>query len=228
MVWSASTISIKDATGTNQPIIAYTDATNFSFANPILDNTGAIISPATVGGQTTGNSSLSTIASIATKGITPLEPSFSITRPANTTAYAASTVINATGATSAIALTNFSSGNAAFCRVTRVQFWTNQNANTSRYRLHLFNAIPTALYADQSLMQILFADISTKLCEIDVPALRTGGSSSDTAYYDNNALNYPFIGPASATTVYCLIETPDGFTPTSGQQFAARFEVEQT
>ncbi|WP_020472367.1 hypothetical protein [Zavarzinella formosa] len=49
MTWTQTTLTIKDAAGTNQPVIAYTDGTNFSFAHPILDNTGAIIAPATQG-----------------------------------------------------------------------------------------------------------------------------------------------------------------------------------
>ena len=49
MVWTATTLNLKDAAGTTQPVIAYTDGTNFSFAHPILDNTGAVIAPATQG-----------------------------------------------------------------------------------------------------------------------------------------------------------------------------------
>lgn len=46
MTWTQTTLNVKDASGTDRPIIAYTDGTNFSFAHPLLDNTGAIISPA--------------------------------------------------------------------------------------------------------------------------------------------------------------------------------------
>jgi hypothetical protein len=62
MTWTQTTLNLKDAAGANQPIIAYTDGTNFSFAHPLLDNTGTIIAPATAGLQTTGNTSLSAIA----------------------------------------------------------------------------------------------------------------------------------------------------------------------
>ena len=44
MTWTQTTLNIKDAAGSNQPVIAYTDGTNFSFAHPLLDGSGAIIS----------------------------------------------------------------------------------------------------------------------------------------------------------------------------------------
>ncbi|OWK42214.1 beta strand repeat-containing protein [Fimbriiglobus ruber] len=53
MTWTQTTINILDGAGNSKPIIAYTDGTNFSFAHPLLDNTGAIISPATAGNQAT-------------------------------------------------------------------------------------------------------------------------------------------------------------------------------
>ena len=62
MTWTQTILNLKDAAGANQPVIAYTDGTNFSFAHPLLDNTGAIIAPATAGLQTTGNTALSAIA----------------------------------------------------------------------------------------------------------------------------------------------------------------------
>ncbi len=48
MTWTPTTLTMKDAAGTSQPIIAYTDATNFAFGHPLLDNTGAIV-PLVVG-----------------------------------------------------------------------------------------------------------------------------------------------------------------------------------
>jgi hypothetical protein len=65
MPWTQTILNLKDALGTSQPVIAYTDGTNFSFAHPLLDNTGAIIAPATSTLQTTANTSLATIATAA-------------------------------------------------------------------------------------------------------------------------------------------------------------------
>ena len=62
MTWTPTTLNIQDASGTSRPVIAYTDGTNFSFAHPLLDNTGAVIAPATSGNQTSANTSLTAIA----------------------------------------------------------------------------------------------------------------------------------------------------------------------
>lgn len=62
MTWTQTTLAILDGAGTSRPVIAYTDGTNYSFAHPLLDNTGAIIAPANAGNQTAGNASLATIA----------------------------------------------------------------------------------------------------------------------------------------------------------------------
>ena len=70
MTWTQTILNIKDAAGTTQPVIAYTDGTNFSFAHPLLDNTGAIIAPATSGNQSTANTVLTAIQTAVT-GATP-------------------------------------------------------------------------------------------------------------------------------------------------------------
>jgi hypothetical protein len=78
MTWTPTTLTILDGAGTSRTIVAYTDGTNFSFPHSLLDNTGAIIAPATSVNQATmitalgllstsalqtaGNASLATIA----------------------------------------------------------------------------------------------------------------------------------------------------------------------
>jgi hypothetical protein len=61
MTWTQTTISIKDAAGANQPVIAFTDGTNLAFARPLLDNAGAIVSPANAGNQVAGNTSVGNV-----------------------------------------------------------------------------------------------------------------------------------------------------------------------
>ena len=66
MTFTLAPISVKKADGTSTPMIAYSDGTNNAFANVLLDATGAIISPATSGLQTTANSALATIVTNTT------------------------------------------------------------------------------------------------------------------------------------------------------------------
>ncbi|WP_020471467.1 hypothetical protein [Zavarzinella formosa] len=62
MSFTQTVVNVKQADGSSVPMIAYTDGTNLTFAHAGLDATGAIISPATSGNQTTAISALSTIA----------------------------------------------------------------------------------------------------------------------------------------------------------------------
>jgi hypothetical protein len=70
MTWTQTTLNIKDAANTTQPVIVYTDGTNFAFAHPILDSTGAVIAPATSGKQDTGNAALTAIQASAAAAAT--------------------------------------------------------------------------------------------------------------------------------------------------------------
>lgn len=63
MPFTLTPISVKNSAGEARPMIVYNDGTNNAFANAVVDSTGAIVSPATSGLQTTANSTLSTIAS---------------------------------------------------------------------------------------------------------------------------------------------------------------------
>jgi hypothetical protein len=66
MPFTLTPITVKDSAGANKPMIVYNDGTNSAFANAVVDSTGAVINPATSALQTTGNTSLSTIATNTT------------------------------------------------------------------------------------------------------------------------------------------------------------------
>lgn len=107
MTWTQTTLTIKDAAGTNQPVIAYTDGTNFSFALPLLDNTGAVIAPATSTLQTTANTSLASVvtntANIPAKGSATSANSTPVVIASDQTAVPVSQAANTTGGTSTYA-----------------------------------------------------------------------------------------------------------------------------
>ena len=62
MTFTSTPITLKDSAAADKSIIAFNDGTSSAFAHPLLDNAGAIISPATAGNQTAGNASLTAIA----------------------------------------------------------------------------------------------------------------------------------------------------------------------
>jgi hypothetical protein len=70
MPLSLTPISVKDSANTPKPLVAYNDGTNSAFANVLLDNGGALISPATADNQATANTALASIAAkIPAKGL---------------------------------------------------------------------------------------------------------------------------------------------------------------
>ncbi len=66
MTFSSTPITVKDSAAADKSLIAYNDGTSSAFAHPLLDNTGAIINPATSGLQSTGNTSLASIVTNTT------------------------------------------------------------------------------------------------------------------------------------------------------------------
>ena len=58
MTFTSTPITVKDAAQADKSIIAYYDGTSSAFAHPLLDNAGAIISPATAGKQDLTNTGI--------------------------------------------------------------------------------------------------------------------------------------------------------------------------
>lgn len=66
MSWTESFLYFKDANATNQPVIAFTDGTNYAFAHNLLDSSGNVQDPSTYEAQAIGNTYLGQIATAVT------------------------------------------------------------------------------------------------------------------------------------------------------------------
>ncbi len=135
----------------------------------------------------------------------------SITRPSNTTAYAAGDVIGDTGG-SAI-LTFASAGpSASYLRITGGRLGYNVASVPSGMtgmRLHLYNASPTAI-ADNAAFDLVSGDRSKYVGFIDLGAPQYFGSTLYTeAAQDKQVL---LVG---GTTLYGELQTLGAFTPSS-------------
>jgi hypothetical protein len=95
---------------------------------------------------------------------------------------------------------------------------TNQSTCTARFRLHLFNASPTAIN-DNAAYTLLWANRAERIGYIDFTACQTEGSGSDAANSQNDSVRLPFVAGAGNRTIYGLLESLDAFTPASGQAF---------
>ena len=154
-----------------------------------------------------------------------------LTRPSNTNAYSTYNVIsNATSGASNLTFSNMAKTAGGSGLITYARLITNQWANTSQFKLHLFNVNPTAIN-DASPFTFLWANRATGSKPIAFPACATEGSGSDSAY----SIATPGVGnmpvefqcATGDMNLYGILEVLGAFTPASGQQFYIELTVEQ-
>jgi hypothetical protein len=139
----------------------------------------------------------------------------SVTRPANTDAYAAGDTFG-TAVTSVLEF-DFSAimprpGIIAY--LVEVLVRTNKATFLPRLRLHLYNAAPPAV-VDNAALPLLWADRALSLGVIDFPALQTAGAGSDMVY--GTWRDIPKRLHLPSQKVWARTEVLDAATPNSGQ-----------
>jgi len=151
--------------------------------------------------------------------------SAAFTRPSDTTAYAAKdTVANATSGAVVMTFTGMARVTGGSGYIVKASILTSQTTNTEAFRLHLYNAAPTALQDNAACTAPLYADGGSYVGTIDFPACKTEGTGGTAAYVNvtgniaNSNLPMAFVCAADAN-LYGILETPAGFTPASAQTF---------
>lgn len=155
-------------------------------------------------------------------GTTMVQAAQTVTRPSNTTAYAANDAIG-TATTHVIQIDNVVRTGILTGYITKAVLETSQAACMAQMRVHLYRVAPTAI-VDNAAMTSLLADESNYLGFFDMPAFAQEGAGS-TAALSVQALQFPIV--AASTTVFAVLETKTAFTPDSGQQFKIRLTVDQ-
>jgi hypothetical protein len=152
--------------------------------------------------------------------------SASLTRPADTTAYTALDALSSsTSSPTLLTFTNIARINEGSGYLVKARLVTNQPTNAARFRLHLYNTAVTAIN-DNAPFTLLYANRATKIGTLDFDALGTEGSGSDCAEATNASARLKFVCAAASRTIYGILETRDGFTPTSGQLFFVELMAE--
>jgi hypothetical protein len=152
----------------------------------------------------------------------------SLTRPANTSAYAAN---NAIGSSSS-ALFKFTSffrvrGGSGLLTGLRViaSVAGIGTGNMGAIRAHLFNAIPTAAngLVDQGTFNTLFVDDASKLGTVDFSTWTIGGGGSNLIEsYGSPALSpLPLIAAQGAMDLYAILVATAAFAPAAAQVIQA-------
>ncbi len=161
----------------------------------------------------------------STNGFLPLKISeATLTRPADTTAYAANDAVsNSTSAPALIEFQNVLPVAGGDGLIVAARCMTNQSTFTGSLRLHLFKASSPTPINDNAAHTILWANRSVRIGYIDFNGFTTAGTGSDCAITLGT-----FAGSGSAlpvelgnglTSLWAMVETRGAFTPASGQSF---------
>jgi hypothetical protein len=149
----------------------------------------------------------------------------SITRPANTTAYDASDLIGerdaatpANAGNAIIVLPGIGpAGGTVLMRKMRLEIEAlSVPSGMTSFRVHLFNASPTAILDNAPFVGVVAADTKKYLGYVtlgtvaDLGAMLAAGATE---------INEEFTLAAGDTSLYALVETVGGFTPASETVF---------
>jgi hypothetical protein len=138
---------------------------------------------------------------------------FSITRPNDTTAYAAGDVVgSATGTTAAQTLAAIVQRNNS-CMITSSQLRIDANAVISgetSYTLQLYSAAPPSALGDNAAWDLPAADRAYYLGAI---SLGTPADLGSTLYIETNMLNKQVVG--STNDLFAYLVTVGAYTPTA-------------
>lgn len=140
-----------------------------------------------------------------------------ITRPANTTAYAAGDVVAANAAVAPIQLTGIGRQASATGEITHVSLETNNATVTNGdFAIHFFRE-SFVLEADNAAWASLHANRANYLGFITLPTLLAKGGAAATKDDD---LRIPFQCSTSGANLFVVIEAMGAYTPASGQVFS--------
>jgi hypothetical protein len=162
------------------------------------------------------------------------EAVLTITRPSNVTAYTALDVIGvadgAVAANAGDAIHVFPNIGPAggMVRIISVDLFillAAVPAGMAALRLFLFNAPPTAIL-DNAAMDLKTADRAKFLGFVDLTVPVDYGSSIFTQNVNNTLLTSVKLADGS-TTLYGLLQTVAGFTPTSGEVYQLRIRTSE-
>ena len=145
-----------------------------------------------------------------------------ITRPADTNAYAVNDVISSSTTAPAaqildLANAGVEAGGSGY--LVKLRALTNNKNFTGRLRLHLYRSAITPPN-DNSPFALLWANRSNRIGSIDITGFNTAdNATSDAANALIADLRFPFKLAPTETRLWCIIQNLDAPTPASAQQF---------
>lgn len=157
---------------------------------------------------------------------TTADVAVTVTRPADTTAYAANDSVNtSTSSPTIITFAGASRVASGTGYITKARLSTNQSANVAQFRMYLFKVSNPQLSNDNAAFLIKDADNANRLGYIDFPACFTE-AGSDVAIAVLDGLRFGYVAD-SGSALYGILLTKTAFTPISGQTFHLVLTCEQ-
>lgn len=149
-----------------------------------------------------------------------------LTRPADTTAYAAlDAVSDSTSAPTLLTFANVVRVNQGSGYITKIRLLTDQVANVTAFDLHLYHTAPTPIN-DNAQQTVLYANKDKKIGLFSLPAMQTYGTGSTNAFAMDKDSRIPFTCDSASRTIYGMLSTPSIFTPASNQKFYVELTVD--
>jgi hypothetical protein len=223
MALAKSTKTVKDAAAATFTIVTANDGTNDLSAVGVLGGDGAHFLPPMDDPARPGYVALvAGEAHLGAVGGNKVEVAVEITRPADTTAYAAGDSVNtSTTVPTVMTFANFARVNGGSGYITKARLVTDKKSITPRVRVHLFNAANPQLTNDNAAFIDLYADDAKKIGFFDLPAMTTSADTTNST--ESRTLDFslriPFVAGGATRSIFALLETLDGFTPASGEKF---------
>jgi len=201
--------NLRVVVGGTLPAFASTPTFNLGNALPAGSNTIGAISNA---------SFLSPVNGVATN------PTSTLTRPANTTAYAANQLIASNVTAGSIVVPSFAIANAAGgAIIPRVRITTNATTGWgTTLTLTLWSAAPTYTNGDGGTYAVATGG-ANRLAQFSCPLTQYGDAASGECQITVN--NFAVVKLASGTSVFWDLQATAAATPISGQTFNVAAEV---
>lgn len=142
-----------------------------------------------------------------------------LTRPADTTAYAASDVVcDSTTTPHVLLFKNVARKQGGSGTITSVRVVTSQAANVAQYRIHFYHIAPLPI-ADNAQYTSLWIDRDRRIGFVDVGPVAQEGTGSTMAEGMNTTDLLPFVCAPNSRDIIAVCETKTAFTPDSAQTF---------
>lgn len=156
-----------------------------------------------------------------------IAPSYTITRPANTTQYGANELVANSETAGSVTPMRFNVSELQNRKgsVKRVRLFKNDTTTTAAsFTVHLFNASPTVTNGDNGAFAVATGATYIGTVAID---LSSGALAATDGLWKAGALSPEIAFDATATgAIYGLLEVEGAYVPASGEQFTVTLDIE--